>query len=100
MGRHEIRLRRYKMTSRRIEGHKNYYDVMKKHQRGSRLRRLLKLVLLFLFFVLLMGSVYFITKMLKEDDLPTIENEQVSKIISRPDISEYVLFKSKKNGKT
>lgn len=100
MGRHEIRLRRHRMTSRRIEGHKNYYDVMKKHQRGSRLKRLLKLVLLFLFFVLLMGSVYFITKVVKGDDVPGIENEQVSKIISRPDISEYVLLKMKKNGKT
>ena len=82
MGRHEIRLRRHKMTSRRIEGHKNYYDVMKKHQRGSRTRRLLKLVLLFLFFVLLLGVVYFTSKLVADEEPPAFENEQVSLVIS------------------
>ena len=85
MGRHEIRLRRHKMTSRRIEGHKNFYDVMKKHQRGSRTRRLLKLVLLFLFFVLLLGVVYFTSKLVADEEPPTIENEQVSMVISGPE---------------
>ncbi len=100
MGRHEIRLRRHKMTSRRIEGHKNYYEVLKKHEKGSRLKRLFKLVLLFLFFVLLTAIVYFSTRLFEKQEEPNIENEQVSKIVSRPDISEYVVLKMKKNGKT
>ncbi|MEM7109459.1 MAG: hypothetical protein AAF519_14635 [Bacteroidota bacterium] len=82
MGRHEIRLRRHRMTSRRIEGHKNYYDVMRKHQRGSRLKRLLKLVLLFLFFVLLLGIVYFTSRLMTNEEPATIENGQVSMVIS------------------
>lgn len=35
MSRHDIRLRRSQMTSRRIERHKNYDALMRKHQRAS-----------------------------------------------------------------
>ncbi|MTI21273.1 hypothetical protein E1176_09595 [Fulvivirga sp. RKSG066] len=58
MGRHEIRLRRKRMTSRRIEGHKNYYDVLRKHQRSSRLKKLFKLIVLLLFFLALVFFSY------------------------------------------
>ena len=99
MGRHEIRLRRHKMTSRRIEGHKNYYDVMKKHQRGNRMKRLLKMILLVFFFVLLLGAIYLTSKLLadKESSESTIYN---SELISRPDISINVKCKTTNDGKT
>jgi len=32
MGRHDIRLRRNKMTSRRIGSHKNYQEILSRHK--------------------------------------------------------------------
>lgn len=83
MGRHEIRLRRNKMTSRRIESHKNYYEVLKRHQRTSRMKRLVRLIVLLLFFI---GLIYFSYSFLvkidqKENQQP--EKEQVENT-SRP----------------
>ena len=99
MGRHEIRLRRQKMTSRRIEAHKNYYEVLKRHERSNKMRKLIRLILALIAFILLMSVVYFIAKMVTFDNEPTIENEQISKIISRPDIVQYVSLNKMKNGK-
>lgn len=76
MGRHEIRLRRKKMTSRRIEGHKNYYDVLRKHKRSSRLKKLFKLIILLLFFLALIFFSY--TFLMKVDQVENNEQEEVS----------------------
>ena len=87
------------MTSRRMEGHKNYYEVMKKHQRSSRIKKAIRLTLLLLFFILLITMVYFSFKMtIPEEDI--IENESISLTISRPDISQYVSLNKMINGKT
>ena len=40
MGNHEIRLRRKSMTSRRIERHKNYAQLMNQHQKSQRLKKI------------------------------------------------------------
>lgn len=58
MGRHEIRLRRKRMTSRRIESHKNYYDVLRKHQRTNRIKKVFKLLILLIFFLALIFFSY------------------------------------------
>ena len=38
MSKHEIRLRREMMTSRRIQSHKSYSRLMDRHKRSKRLR--------------------------------------------------------------
>ncbi|MDH5398354.1 MAG: hypothetical protein OEX02_09420 [Cyclobacteriaceae bacterium] len=45
MSRHDIRLRRKIMTSRRIEGYKDYQGLMQKHKRTGILRRTIKFIL-------------------------------------------------------
>ncbi len=60
MGRHEIRLRRQRMTSRRIDHHKNFTDVLQEHQRTNRTKRLIKLFLLLAFFIGLMSFLYYV----------------------------------------
>ncbi len=100
MGRHEIRLRRQKMTSRRIEAHKNYYEVLKRHERSNKMRKLMRLILALVAFILLMSVVYFVAKMVTFDNEPTIENEQISKIISRPDIVQYVSLNTNEKWKS
>ncbi|MEM6816834.1 MAG: hypothetical protein AAF600_21005 [Bacteroidota bacterium] len=78
MGRHEIRLRRHKMTSRRIEGHKNYYDVMKKHQRGNRMKRLIRIIVLLLFFSFLLLFIFNLSEIFTNADSKAIKTYQNS----------------------
>ena len=48
MGRNEIRLRRQKMSSGRIAQHRNYGDIMERHERDIRIRRVVKAFIYFL----------------------------------------------------
>lgn len=87
MGRHEIRLRRKRMTSRRIESHKNYYDVLRKHQRTSRMKRLIKLIVLLIFFVALIFFSYQILVKVDEtqdNNVTPQKSEQSAYKTSRP----------------
>lgn len=59
MGQHEIRLRRKNMTSRRVEGYKNYYDIMRRHKRSTHRKQLAKTVVYILFFLGIAVMLYF-----------------------------------------
>lgn len=59
MGKHEIRLRRKNMTSRRIEGYKNYYEIMRRHKKSMHNKRLGKSLLYILFVLGLALILYF-----------------------------------------
>lgn len=48
MGRNEIRLRRNMMSSGRIARHRNYSELMRIHQRDTKLKRVLRVFLYFL----------------------------------------------------
>lgn len=52
------------MTSRRIEGYKDYYDVLKKHERSGKRKRLARLVLLLLVFLSLLAFAYYLLPVL------------------------------------
>ena len=78
MGRHDIRLRRKRMTSRRIESHKNYYEVMRRHQKTSRLKKVFKLVVLLIFFLALIFFSYSLLTKVSEADQPQKENTSLS----------------------
>ncbi|MEO1049935.1 MAG: hypothetical protein AAFX87_04900 [Bacteroidota bacterium] len=58
MSNHDIRLRRRMMTSRRIERHKNYSELMRKHKRSNS-RRLLRIVSYLAFIVGMMVIIYY-----------------------------------------
>ena len=47
MGRYEIRIRRQMMTSGRISQHRNYGDIMARHERDIRIRRISRIFIYF-----------------------------------------------------
>ena len=48
MGRNEIRLRRQRMSSGRIAQHRNYGDIMARHERDIKLRRISRIFIYFI----------------------------------------------------
>ena len=52
MGRHEIRLRRKMMTTRRIERHKNYASLLEQHHKSQRNRTIMRWVVYVLLFLM------------------------------------------------
>ena len=54
MGRNEIRLRRQKMSSGRIAQHRNYGQLMERHERDIRMRRITRTVIYFLIVLVLL----------------------------------------------
>ena len=99
MGRHEIRLRRQKMTSRRIESHKNYYEVLKRHEKSNKTRKVARLILMLLAFILLVAMTYYATKMISSQNETPVENNQVSITTSRPGTIQYVSLNTIQYGK-
>ena len=62
MGRHEIRLRRKTMTSRRIERHKNYAGLMAQHKKTQRNRTIMRWVLFVLLILISLMIVLFVVE--------------------------------------
>lgn len=87
MGNHEIRLRRKNMTSRNIERHKNYYEIMRRHNKRLHAKRLTRTLIYILFVIGLAIIFYFAMEKL----------ERVDNINSGRN-STYVLPKMKSNG--
>ena len=77
MGRHEIRLRRKNMTSRMIERHKNYYEIMKRHERQSQRNKLIRRIAYFIFLVGISLLLYFSVEKLSESASESKEPEKV-----------------------
>lgn len=104
MGRHEIRLRRKKMTSRRIESHKNYYDLLKKHERSSMWKRVVKMIL----YIILILSIIFIgyaglrklEKMEKGSPEQQPQAQNIENKTSRPGVLINVSLNTRNDGKT
>jgi len=51
MGRNEIRLRRNRMSSGRIAQHRNYGDIMARHERDQKIRRIARI---FTYFIIIL----------------------------------------------
>ena len=77
MGRHEIRLRRKNMTSRMIERHKNYYEIMRKHKRQNQRNKLIRRITYFIFLVGISLLIYFSVEKLSESAPGNEEPEKV-----------------------
>lgn len=65
MGRNEIRLRRQMMSSGRIAQHRNYSDIMARHERDVKMKRVFRIFVYFLV-VLFMVMLYFLVRSLQE----------------------------------
>jgi uncharacterized membrane protein YvbJ len=87
MGRNEIRLRRQKMTSGRIAQHRNYADVMARHERDIKLKRIVRAFLYFLIIVFLVILFIIVRRWeLKESVVkPTASTEAIEYLLKKPD---------------
>lgn len=96
MGRHDIRLRRQRMTSRRIEGFKDYSSLIERHK-STRLRRLIKLLFLLLFFTALSVFAYYALSKIEQQQ--EVEPEKKAQI-TRPGVLKSKLLNTYYYGKT
>ena len=84
MGRHEIRLRRNRMTSRRMERHKNYQDILRQHRRQQR-GRFVRILVYLLALLALLLVIYMVLHRIGSDDTND-KTRPVTAQISRPGI--------------
>ncbi|MBX2964080.1 MAG: hypothetical protein KF687_16320 [Cyclobacteriaceae bacterium] len=83
MGRNEIRLRRNMMSSGRIARHRNYTELMRQHDRDTRLKRILRvftyfLIVLFLLIILLIVVRWESKQTEKSDNKSSVESFHVT----------------------
>lgn len=70
MSRNEIRIRKRKMGESASDRFRNYSEVMRRHERDMRLKELTRILVIFMFVVIiLLGVIYYLVK-LKEKPAP------------------------------
>ena len=77
MGRNEIRLRRQRMSAGRIAQHRNYSDIIARHERDVKIRRIIRVFIYFLIIAFLTILFLIVTrweeKQVREVPATTIE---------------------------
>lgn len=68
MSRNEIRLRRQRMTSG-ANRFRNYSDVLNRHERDMRIRKIIRAFLMFMLILMLVGLIFFLSR-IEEGDIP------------------------------
>jgi cytoskeletal protein RodZ len=58
MGRNEIRLRRHRISSGRIAQHRNYGDIMARHERDQKIRRIARIFIYFIIILVIILMFY------------------------------------------
>jgi large-conductance mechanosensitive channel len=74
MGRNEIRLRRQSMSSGRIAQHRNYGELMARHEKEIRIKRIIRLFIYFLI-IAFMIVVFFMVSRIQEKEKPSRKTE-------------------------
>lgn len=67
MGKHEIRLRRQRLTARGSERFRNYNAVLKQHEEGKRMKTIVKLFIYFLIIAALVLIFVFVSRWEKKE---------------------------------
>jgi large-conductance mechanosensitive channel len=70
MGRNEIRLRRQMMSSGRIAQHRNYGELMVRHEKELRLKRIIKVFVYFLVIAFIILFFFMVRKFEKKRVAP------------------------------
>jgi hypothetical protein len=70
MGRNEIRLRRQRMSSGRIAQHRNYGDLMARHERDVKIKRITRIFTYFIL-ILVLIVLFFIVRRIEEKPIVT-----------------------------
>ena len=65
MSKNEIRLRRHKLTSRGADRFRNYDNVLQRHERETRLRKMMRAVAMFLIILILLVLIVIVVRLEK-----------------------------------
>jgi hypothetical protein len=60
MGRNEIRLRRHRISSGKIARHRNYGDIMARHERDLKIKRIARIFTYFILILVIILIFYFV----------------------------------------
>lgn len=80
MGRNEIRLRRNMMSTGRIARHRNYTELMRQHDRDTKMKRVLRVFLYFLIILFLLIILLIVVRWEKkqlDNPEPTTRTEMI-----------------------
>ena len=78
MSKNEIRLRRHKLTSRGADRFRNYGEVLHRHEKETRLRKMLRAFAMFLIILILIVLIVIVVRLEKR----ATKNTQTSMITS------------------
>jgi len=84
MGRNEIRLRRQMMNAGRIAQHRNYGELMARHEREVKVRRIIKVFIYFLIIAFLLILFLIVTHVEKRENVKEQNQESISKVSDVP----------------
>lgn len=71
MSRNEIRIRRHKMGESASSRFRNYSEVMRRHERDMRIKEITRILVIFMFVVIvLLGVIYFLVTLKKSNPSP------------------------------
>jgi uncharacterized membrane protein YvbJ len=79
MGRNEIRLRRHRLTGKGSERFRNYAAVLQRHEREMRMKKMLRVVTMFLIILILISLIFFISQV--ERKATEQQNYRIEKIM-------------------
>lgn len=78
MSKHEIRLRRQKMTSHGAERYRNYGAVLQRHEQEKRLKKIVRVFGYFLIILILVMLIVIVTRVEKKAVKPVEPKGQIS----------------------
>ena len=67
MSRNEIRLRRHRMTASGADRFRNYSDVLNRHERDVRVKKIVRVFVMFVLILALIGVIFFLSQIEKGD---------------------------------
>jgi len=82
MGRNEIRLRRHRISSGRIAQHRNYGDIIARHERDVKFKRITRVFIYFVLILVIILAFLFVRKWEQTHSEP---KESTSVVLHSPD---------------
>ena len=86
MSRNEIRLRRQRMTASGTDRFRNYSDVLQRHERDMRIRKIIRVFLMFMLIIILVGLIFFLSR-IEDGDVPFNGKATIRSSTYAPDLS-------------
>ena len=80
MGRNEIRLRRNRISSGRIAQHRNYGDIMARHERDQKIRRIARVFTYFIIILVIVLLFYVVRIWERKQSAPKEDTTPVEQV--------------------